>query len=226
MSVAMHNAGHAPRKSGKGAMGLWLLGALPGGFSVALFIMLALGIEGHLDAEAFPAAFHFATPLPVIIHAGGGIVFWVLAPVQFLAGVRNKHKELHRLMGTVLALSAISMGVGALWLLHTYSGSTIALKYWGMMTLSLGLFATVGFGIRAILRGDRAAHGVWMMRLSAFVYVGMTRIFFEAPLGALLSEQSELNAGVSIWLALILNLGFVEYRRSKKLAVRRKGELA
>lgn len=217
MSMVISNAPRRTRGGKWNLIWLWLLGAVPGGFATALLVMLALGMTGTIAGAQFPAAHHFDTPWPVIIHGSAGVFFWVVAPLQFLVGLRRNAKELHRMLGTLLALAAFALALSALWMNHYFASPGGGLKYWGMAAMAFALLVSLGVAVQAALRGARVRHGAWMMRLTAVVYAGMTRVFVEVALAPVLGEASEIKIGLGIWLGLIINLAFVQYllRRPK-----------
>ena len=49
-----------------------------------------------------------------LIHILPGALFLVLAPLQFVPGIRAKHLRLHRWMGRVLLISGLIIGTSAL----------------------------------------------------------------------------------------------------------------
>jgi len=108
----------------------------------------------------------------LVLHAGAGGLALLVSPVQLSARVRARAPRLHRAVGRV-ALVAIAVGGLAGLALSTVSlAGSVGTAGFG--TLAVAWLSCAGLGLRAILRGDVAAHRRWMIRTFALTYAGVT----------------------------------------------------
>jgi uncharacterized membrane protein len=108
----------------------------------------------------------------LVLHAGTGGLALLLSPVQLSARVRARVPCLHRIVGrTVLAAIGVA-GVAGLVLSSVSLAGSLGTAGFGM--LALAWLTCAALGLRAILRGDVAAHRRWMIRTFALTYAGVT----------------------------------------------------
>jgi uncharacterized membrane protein len=146
-------------------------------WGVLSFFALIVGI-GSLR-YALPHVPHPA-PLPnfrinhraLIVHAVSASLALLLGPWQFLPGFRQRHLQLHRLIGRTYALSLLTAAVSAIWIApHAAAGHISAA---GFLSLAVGWLFTTSMGIAAIRRHDVATHRRWMIRSYALTAAAIT----------------------------------------------------
>jgi uncharacterized membrane protein len=116
-------------------------------------------------AAALDAGFarHMALTL---LHILPGGLFLVLAPLQFMPGMRRKHLQLHRWSGRVLILCGLIIGISALIMSYTMNiggpNETAATTLFAIVFLICLVKAYVH-----IRRKEVARHREWMIRAFA-----------------------------------------------------------
>lgn len=147
--------------------------------AIAVFAPLRylLNSVPDLAATGDELALHYAAQpgwaqTVLVLHAAPGGLALLLSPVQLVARVRDRAPRVHRVVGRI-ALVAIGVGGVAGLALSTVSlagpqGTA------GFGTLAVLWVTCAALGLRAILRGDVAAHRRWMIRTFALTYAGVT----------------------------------------------------
>lgn len=153
-----------------------------------------------------------ASPLPVVVHIVSAAVYAPLGALQFVPGIRRHRPRWHRGAGRVLVLAGLGVALSALWLTLSFppqpdSGPLLFVLRIGFGSL---MIASLGWGLRAILRGDVDTHQAWMTRAYAIALAAGTQVLTEGFGGALLGH-STLALDVSRGAAWVLNLAVAEW---------------
>ena len=149
-------------------------------------------------------------PWVSLLHIVPGTLFLTLAPLQFVARIRQRRISIHRGMGRVLATCAAISGVIVLvlnFLFPAFGGisTQTATAFFGVIFLF-----SLAMAIRHILRKEVRQHREWMIRtFSLAMGVATVRVFFVL-LGALTGPSLEDNFGASFWLGFGVNLVVAE----------------
>jgi uncharacterized membrane protein len=170
-------------------------------------------------AAALDAGFarHMALTL---IHILPGGLFLILAPLQFVPGIRQKHLRVHRWMGRVLLICGLIIGVSALIMSYTMNIGGIN------ETAATTLFAIVFLiclikAYRHIQRKEVARHREWMIRAyGAGLGVATTR-----PIVGMFFAFRRLSPheffGIAFWLGFTITFlvaeSWVEYTRQRTM---------
>jgi uncharacterized membrane protein len=128
---------------------------------------LVLFWPGPFGGRASPAAAldaGFARHMALtLLHILPGGLFLVLAPLQFMPSIRQKHLQLHRWMGRVLVLCGLIIGISALVMSYTMniggSNETAATTLFAIVFLICLIKA-----YRHIRRKEVERHREWMIR--------------------------------------------------------------
>jgi len=163
----------------------------------------------------------FAThPQLTLIHITAGLLFVLLAPLQFIKRIRNNYPKTHRTIGYFVLTSGLIIGITALIMgaIMAIGGitETLAVTTFGV----LFLFSL----IRAyfyILKREFAMHREWMIRVLAIgLAVSTTR-----PVMGIFFATSKLTGltvhqffGIAFWIAFTIHITFAEYwiRKTRK----------
>ena len=144
------------------------------------------------------------------LHIVPGVLFLTLAPLQFVARIRQRRISIHRGLGRFLATCAAISGVIVLVL------NIIFPSFGGISTQTATIFFGVIFlfslamAIRHILRKEVRQHREWMIRTFALaVGVATVRVFFLL-LGVITGLSFEETFGASFWLGFGVNLLIAE----------------
>jgi uncharacterized membrane protein len=172
-------------------------------------IRLADMVQQPPPADAFGVRY-VEHPWIALLHIVPGLLFLILAPLQFIAPIRRRRLSLHRRLGRLLVLCAAISGLFALAAAFRFPA------FGGITTQAATFFFGVIFlfalakAFTHIRRKNVRAHREWMIRTFALALgVATIRLFiglFEAfsPFGF------QEVFGVSFWLGLGLNLLIAE----------------
>ena len=150
-----------------------------------------------------------ASAVVTFLHVVCGAIFLVLAPLQFSARIRDRHRAFHRWSGRVLAAAAIVTGVTALHLgvvvPHTGVGEVTSTAFFG------GVFLTaIVCAVLAIRRGDVVRHREWMIRAFAIAAGVSTVRIVAIVIGQQLAAPVDELFGLSFWTGWAISLGVAE----------------
>lgn len=142
-------------------------------------------------------------PVLTLMHVLPGAVFLALAPFQFSARLRARRPALHRRLGRVAALCALTAGASALVLgaVFPYNGPAASAA---VFTFGALFLYTLARALAAIRRGDAARHREWMIRAFAVgAGISTIRIVSVVLLAATGARPLEV-AGASFWTGFVL----------------------
>ena len=135
-----------------------------------------------------------------LLHILPGGLFLLLAPLQFVKRIRQRHIRLHRWSGRALIVCAFAATVPALYfgLLMPFGGALEALA----MALVGGWFMlSLGRAYGAIRRKQVARHRVWMIRaFGTAIGISMVRV------AALVIELTLVPYGISPATLFVLSI--------------------
>jgi uncharacterized membrane protein len=153
-----------------------------------------------------------AHPVATLLHIVPGAIFLVLAPLQFLARVRDRHIRFHRWSGRLIVLAAWVSGVAGLYfgLFMPFGGrgEAIAIALFGGLLLT-----SVSIGLVSIRRGQVARHREWMIRAFAVAIAISTVRVVAAILDLALTPAGFGPQSVfvlSIWTGWAITVGAAE----------------
>lgn len=188
-----------------------LMGAVPAlpGALVLAGILAGPGAGGIFTDLVSPR--YFAAPLPIALHIGTGILFCMLAPLQFSTRLRRRAPRWHRLAGRGALAAGLVFGMSALPILGPISAEDGWLGHAGLAAGAVGFCVALGLSFVAILRRDIPAHRAWALRAVAIGLMGASRVLVEAVALLALDATSEELGGKEVWATIALNLLIVEF---------------
>ena len=153
-----------------------------------------------------------AHPAATLFHIVPGAIFLILAPLQFVSRVRDRHIRFHRWSGRLIVLAAWVSGVAGLFfgLLMPYGGlgEAIAIALFGGLLLT-----AVTVGLVSIRRGQVARHREWMIRAFAAAIAVSTVRVVAAVLDLALTPAGVGPQAIfvlSIWIGWVVTVGAAE----------------
>jgi hypothetical protein len=190
-----------------------ILGRVVLGLSIVILLVFTIIRIADMRSEPGPAdAFgvrYVEHPGIALLHILPGLLFLVLAPLQFVARIRRDHIRVHRWLGRVLIICAAISGLFAL------AAAFLFPAYMGVTTQS----ATVFFGVIFLvslakayfhIRHKRVAlHNQWIIRVVA-VAMGVASIRLYIALFMAMGFGFDEVFGASFWLGLGTNLLIAE----------------
>lgn len=149
---------------------------------------------------------YYSMPWPVAIHIVTGLVFNLIAPLQFSQSIRRNNIKVHKLMGRSLAVCAILAGVTALLMNELYPAFGGWLKYSAVTCFAVGITGCTIMGIIRIRQKNIASHRAWMIRATALALGPATQRLFFIPAFLVMGSLSEMVIGLGVWIGFTVNL--------------------
>ncbi|MEL7003323.1 MAG: DUF2306 domain-containing protein [Bacteroidota bacterium] len=182
-------------------------------FIVGLLVIIGIGMSGlHYIRDSYNPGFEKYSTI-TFIHIVPGAIYLGLAPFQFIALIRRRWLNVHRIIGRTISALAIMVGITAFFM-------AIVFPFSGMLeSISVGIFATVFLysivqGLLKIRAGNIAHHREWMLRAFALgLAIATSRIIFLPFFFALVNptlEQVEVLFITSFILAFSFHLILAE----------------
>lgn len=188
--------------------------ALPGAFVLA-GILQGPQPQGMMRDLVNPH--YFVQPTAISLHIFAGILFGVLAPLQFVARLRRN--AWHRIAGRIAMLAGLIFGLSVFAIMGPIPADFVGwVSYLGLGLSGLGVSGSLVASLWSIRRRNIAAHRIWMLCAIAIGLMGASRILFDVILALVLPDQAELNGGLSIWFAASFNLLLVAWFNTRKPA--------
>ncbi|MBG6057282.1 putative membrane protein [Cryobacterium sp. MP_M5] len=211
-----------PRAGWLAATGLILLSLIP--------ILAGAARLGELTGGAVTTpqnARFLDSPVPVVTHIVSVTVFSLLGAFQFVPALRRRTGGWHRIVGRILIPAGLLAALSGMWMVIFYPhppGDGVLLS---VLRLVFGsaMAASVGLGIRGILRRDFLRHGAWMTRAYAIGVGAGTQALLLIPESIFFGPTAELPRAVAMGAAWVINLAIAEYviRRHARRARGRPG---
>lgn len=119
--------------------------------------------------------------LPLLIHVVCAMIFYVLAALQIVPGMRKRYPAWHRIAGRIAVPAGIASASAATWLTIAHPDLGGLILYCGRLVFGPLWAACLVLGLIAIKRRDIPAHQNWMIRAFAISMPAGTLIFISAP---------------------------------------------
>jgi hypothetical protein len=192
--------------------GLLLLSSISLLFGVIRLNELASGAPITPENARF-----FASPLPVVLHVVGAIVYALLGAFQFVSRLWRRGTGWHRWAGRLIVPFGLVVGLSGLWMTLFYPGTNSTatagalLLYVFRLLFGVGMVVSIVIGFVAIRRRDMIRHRAWMTRGYAIGLGAGTQVL-TGMFGALaLSPVSELENALLMGAAWVINLAVAEW---------------
>ena len=176
--------------------------------TVEIAIVSALrSFTGHQPPPPPIVANAFAEPF-LVIHVAAGMTALLVAPLQFVGGLRTRSPAFHRATGYLyLGACAVGAPAGFMLALGTTAGPVASVGF-AIPALLWALFTWLGW--RAAVEGRFRDHRDWMLRSYALTATAIT-LRLMIPSAALLGLEFFPAYRVISWLGWITNLALFEY---------------
>jgi uncharacterized membrane protein len=155
----------------------------------------------------------FASPLPVVLHILGAVVYAILGAFQFAPGFRRRRPNWHRRVGRLVVGSGLVVAVSGLWMAHFYELPALdgPLLYGFRLLFGSSMAAALVLGFRAIRRADVRGHRAWMMRGYAIGLGAGTQVLTLAAGEMISGPPSELSRALLMGAGWVINLAVAEW---------------
>jgi uncharacterized membrane protein len=201
--------------------GLLLLSSISLIFGVIRLNELASGAQITPENARF-----FASPLPVVLHVVGAIVYALLGAFQFVSRLWRRGTGWHRWVGRLIVPCGLVVGLSGLWMTLFYPGTNSTesagalLLFVFRLLFGVGMVVSIVVGFVAIRRGDMIRHRAWMTRGYAIGLGAGTQVL-TGMFGALaLSPVSELENALLMGAAWAINLAIAEWTLRRRAPIR------
>lgn len=202
---------------------LLFLAGVPGLPAAFILASVAMGPPADGQAHAFVNMLHFSSPMPVIVHGGAGVMFFLTMPFQFSTALRKKYTEWHRAAGCIVIMSGFVIACSAPWMHQVFSPNSGLPRFSGLLTMSAGMIIGFSLALRAALKRNITQHRAWMMRAVAITLGPVTPALFTIPIYLIFGGLDELYLGLrqleldyARWFGMAINLAMVECLLFKK----------
>ncbi|WP_081882088.1 DUF2306 domain-containing protein [Cryobacterium sp. MLB-32] len=211
-----------PRGQWRAPAGLILLALLP----VLAGALRLTELTGEAVATPQNARF-LDSPVPIVTHIVSATVFSLLGALQFIPALRRPTPGWHRVAGRILIPAGLLAALSGMYMAVVYPhppGDGIALIVLRVIFGSV-MAASIGQGIRAIVRRDFTGHGEWMTRAYAIGVAAGTQMLVLIPGSILFGPTDELSRAVLMGTAWVINLSVAEYVIRRRARWARRPEL-
>ncbi|WP_438854355.1 DUF2306 domain-containing protein [Agromyces sp. M3QZ16-3] len=163
------------------------------------------------------------SPVPVIVHIIGSVVFLVLGALQFVPSLRRR--RWHRIAGRIVAPAGLLSAGSALWMTLFYEMPAINGPALFVMRLvfasAMAAAIVVAFG--AIRRGDATTHSAWMTRAYAIGLGAGTQVLTFLPWTLVLGAPDQAMHSVLMGAGWVINLVVAEFVIRRRAAGTARG---
>lgn len=197
---------------------LLFLAGVPGLPAIFILANIAIGPPVDGSVHSFVNMLHFITPMPVIVHGGAGVVFFLAMPLQFSTALRKKYKSWHRCAGYMTIISGCVIAFSAPWMHQVFSPDSGLPRLSGLLTTSAGTVIAFSLALGSVIGGNIKQHRAWMIRAVAITLGPITPTLLALPIYAIFGSLdkfspglSQLELGYARWIGMTMNLAIVEY---------------
>ena len=173
-------------------------------YALLVYALLPLGAAVHPDMRAT----YLAHEVGIYMHVFAASIALLLGPLQFYAGLRQRHMQVHRWLGRVyLGIGVFLGGLSGLYM-AAFAFGGIAAKL-GFACLALAWLYTGIRALAAIRRGAVVEHRKWMVRNFSLTFAAVTlRIYLASAM--LSGIPFETSYPFIAWLCWVPNLVVAE----------------
>lgn len=185
-------------------------GRLPKTLALAAILLVALAFVlkyvFHYYLNYNPAGFgpHWMDRGTLLVHITSGMVALLIGPWQFSRRLRQRHLQLHRVLGRVYLIAVLCGSLAAFRLAVTTTFGVM----WGISLFSLALawITCAGMAFYAVKQRQIQVHQEWMVRTYIITFAFVTfRLLNDMGPTSRLGTDAE-RADVYIWASWVLPL--------------------
>lgn len=196
---------------------------IPASLLALTFVPVAAGVFRVAELAAGEAnetnQRFFDSPVPVVVHVFGAVIYCVLGAFQFMPSLRRRRPRWHRWSGRVLVPAGLAAALSGLWMSAFYDllpHDNTALMWIRLFFGSL-MAAGLVLGLLAVLRRDIRTHQRWMARSYAIAQGAGTQALILGPMVLVVDQPSGTLKATGMAAAWVINLAVAEWlvRRSQ-----------
>ncbi len=175
----------------------------------------------HPKYGAFDTGFQLNKAL-TFVHIIPGALFMILAPLQFVPGIRARHLWFHRLSGRIVVVLGLVIGVTAL-IMSFKTNIGGATETSATVLFAIIFLFSLAKGFYHISRHEVALHREWMIRMFAIGFAIAT----VRPIVGLFFAFSRLSPyqffGIAFWIGFTIHLiaaeVWINYTRKRNVPI-------
>ncbi|MGI9627400.1 MAG: DUF2306 domain-containing protein [Longimicrobiales bacterium] len=156
-------------------------------------------------------------PIVGVAHIVPGLVFLLLAPLQFIPRIRRRHLAIHRASGRLLVVLAAVSGVFALVAAFRFPAFGGATTQAATVVFGVWFLGSLWKAVDSIRKRRVAQHREWMIRVFA-IGLAVATVRVVIGLAQLMTGLEMVHVfGASFWLGFGINAAVAEtwIRRSR-----------
>ncbi len=196
-------------------VGLILLSLVPMVAGAARMTQLATGAEITPENARF-----FASPIPVVSHIVGSILFSILGAFQFAPSFRYRWPRWHRKIGSWLLIpSGFVVALTGLWmtLFYPWLEGDGVLLFAMRLVVGTAMLLSIFLSVTAVRRRDFAGHGDWIIRGYALGLGAGTQVLTHLPWFIFSSgTPDESSRALMMGAGWVINIIVAEWTIHKK----------
>lgn len=153
------------------------------------------------------------SPLPVVVHVIGAIVFSVAGAFQFSPALRRRGSRWHRRAGRIVAPAGIVAAMSGLWMTFAYDLPATDTALLGVFRVAAGvaMFGSLVAALAAVRARRFGAHGAWMARAYAIGLGAGTQVFTHVAWTAAAGKPTPFERSWLMFAGWAINVTVVEY---------------
>ena len=174
--------------------------------AIALYALSYLVLREKVFPPNLVASFR-ARPWGIYPHALFGSIALALGSVQFWRNLPYSHPALHRALGKVYVVAAITTGTAGLYMSFFAYGGTVTWLGFGL--LAVCVLTTTAIAYQKIRQRDIDSHRRWMLRSYALIFAAVT-LRIELPILIGVFHAFDPAYALVSWLCWVPNLAIAE----------------
>lgn len=180
-------------------------------FSLYAFILYGIGDINATGLAKLKAGMNLDSTwrLTLVIHALSGAVALLIGWSQFISGLREKYKELHRNIGRIYYIAVLFAGLSGFYLAYYATGGIVSKLGFGALSLTWLTTGVVSFV--TIMRRDIVRHEMWAYRSYAITFAAVTLRIYIIIASIIFGQDNFINYyAIIAWLCWVPNLILIE----------------
>lgn len=223
-------SGAVPRQSDVGwwrrwrvPVGLIVLSLVPGLAGSVRLGQLAAGVTVTDKNRRF-----FDSPLPVVVHVIGIMVFAFAGALQFAPTLRRRGRQWHRRAGYAIVPAGFAVALSGLWMTRFYDLPLSDNDVLGAVRYVVGtwMLVTLFAGVVTLRARQFRAHGAWMARAYGVGLGAGTQVLTNVAWLMVAGDPSPMVRAGLMTAGWVINIVVVEWSLRRRISRARTPPLA
>lgn len=184
---------------------LLALGALNVALGGVQLHNLALGPSADGLASDITPAYYHDTALPIALHLVFGIIFSLIAPLQFAPNIRSRYPNWHRYAGRFLCIAGLISVNSGLWMNHYFPAFGSGIKYWSVLLFGITMNFCLCLGVWFAVHKKFAAHQLCMTLAIAIGLTPSLQKIILIPAFVIFGDLTALTTEIVVLLSYLFS---------------------